>query len=62
MVPTAEEQVQFLLRVQRLLGEGLFSATYKYALLMAISDLSVELGDDSGSAIEIDAEEITRQK
>jgi hypothetical protein len=61
MVPTAEEQVQFLLRVQRLLGEGLFSATYKYALLMAISDLSVELGDDSGSAIEIDAEEIAEK-
>jgi len=61
MVPTAEEQVQFLLRVQRLLGEGLFSATYKYALLMALSDLSVELGDDSGSALEIDTDKIAEK-
>jgi hypothetical protein len=61
MVPTAEEQVQFLLRVQRLLGEGLFSATYKYALLMAFSDLSVELGDDSGSALEIDTHKIAEK-
>jgi hypothetical protein len=61
MVPTAEEQVQFLLQMQRLLGEGLFSATYKYALLMALSDLSVELGDDSGSALEIDTHKIAEK-
>lgn len=61
MPPSAEEQVQFLLRVQRLLGEGLFTATYKYALLMALSDLSVELGDDSGSALEIDTEWIAEK-
>jgi hypothetical protein len=61
MVPTSEEQVQFLLRVQRLLGEGLFSATYKYALLMALSDLSVELGDDFGSGLEIEAERIAEK-
>jgi hypothetical protein len=53
MVPTAEEQVRFLLNIQRLLGEGLFTATYKYALLMALADWSVELGDDSGEALEL---------
>ena len=53
-----EEQVQFLLKVQRLLSEGLFSATYKYALLLALADLSVELGDDSGVALDIPAERI----
>ena len=31
-----ESQVQFLLQIQRLLGEGLFTATYKFALLMAL--------------------------
>ena len=61
MPPSAEEQVQFLLRIQRLLGEGLFTATYKYALLMALSDLSVELGDDSGAQLEIDAERIAEK-
>lgn len=34
---------------QRLLAEGLFTATYKYALLAALADLSVESGDDSGT-------------
>lgn len=61
MPPSAEEQVQFLLRIQRLLGEGLFTATYKYALLMALADLSVELGDDSGDQLEIDAERIAEK-
>jgi hypothetical protein len=37
MPPSAEEQVQFLLRVQQILSERLFTATYKYALLMALS-------------------------
>ena len=61
MPPSPEDQVQFLLKIQRLLGEGLFSATYKYALLMALADLSVEIGDDSGSALEIDAEKIAEK-
>lgn len=61
MPPSAEEQVQFLLRVQRLLSEGLFTATYKYALLMELSDLSVELGDDSGSVLEIDTGRIAEK-
>jgi hypothetical protein len=29
-------------------AEGLFTATYKYALIAALADLSVESGDDSG--------------
>lgn len=58
MVPTAEEQVRFLLSIQRLLGEGLFTATYKYALLLALADLSVELGDDSGEALELSTQRI----
>src|SRR4051794_33553407 len=61
MPPSAEEQVQFLLRIQRLLGEGLFTATYKYALLMALSDLSVELGDDTGSSLEVDTNRIAEK-
>ena len=61
MPPTPEEQVQFLLKVQRLLGEGLFSATYKYALLMALADLSVEIGNDSEGSLDIDAERIAEK-
>ncbi len=47
-VPSAEEQVAFLARVQRLLDEGVFVSTYKLALLMALLDLAVERGEDSG--------------
>lgn len=49
--PTSDQQVTFLGNIQRLLAEGSFVATYKHALLLALADLSVELGDDSGSPI-----------
>ncbi len=49
--PTPAEQIRFLTNVQRLLAEGLFTATYKYALIAALADLSVEVGDDSGKAL-----------
>ena len=60
MAPSSEDQVQFLLKLQRLLGEGLFTATYKYALLMALADLSVELGDDSGEELEMSRTKLPR--
>ena len=47
--PTAEEQVAFLGKVERLLSEGQFVATYKYALLVAIADLAIKHGSDDGS-------------
>ncbi len=49
--PTADEQVRFLALLQRLLAEGVFTASYKYALLLALADLAVEHGDESGSAL-----------
>ena len=51
MPPTADEQIQFLVKLQRLLDEGLFVASYKFALLLALADLSVENGDDTGAAL-----------
>jgi hypothetical protein len=50
--PPAADQIRFLTNIQRLLSEGLFTATYKYALLSALADLSVEHGDDSGGSLE----------
>ena len=41
--PAPEDQIRFLTNVQRLLAEGLFTATYKYALIAALADLSVAL-------------------
>ena len=34
--PTAETQIRFLERIQRILSEGQFTATYKFALLHAL--------------------------
>src|SRR5690349_5032431 len=51
--PTPEEQIQFLTNLQRILSEGLFTATYKYALLLALADLAVEMGDDSGEPLQV---------
>jgi HNH endonuclease len=51
--PTADQQVAFLVKIQRLLTEGSFVATYKHALLLALADLSVEIGDDTGAALAV---------
>lgn len=45
--PTADQQIKFLTNIQRLLAEGQFVATYKYALLLALADIAIESGDDS---------------
>ena len=34
--------MEFLTKLQRILNEGLFVASYKYALLLALAELSVE--------------------
>ena len=49
----AEFQLQFLDRLQRLLNEGAFVATYKFALLNAIADLAVTGGTDTGAGLEL---------
>jgi hypothetical protein len=51
--PSAEDQVRFLSNLQRLLAEGQFVATYKYALLLALADLAVEQGDDTDATLKI---------
>jgi hypothetical protein len=56
--PTPEEQVQFLRNIQRLLAEGLFVASYKFALVHALADLAVLKGDDTGAPLGIETREI----
>jgi hypothetical protein len=41
-----------------LLDEGQFVASYKFALLLSLADLSVEMGDDSGSPLTLTTEAI----
>ena len=59
--PTPEQQVQFLRNIQRLLAEGQFVATYKFALLHALADLAVLKGDDSGAPLDLDTRDIAEQ-
>jgi hypothetical protein len=52
--PTADEQIRFLVNLQRLLDEGSFVASYKFALLLALADLSIEHGTDTGAPLPLD--------
>jgi HNH endonuclease len=49
--PTADAQLTFLRQLQRVLNEGSVTATYKYALILALADLAVLHGDDSGAPL-----------
>lgn len=50
---TPEFQLAFLNKIQRLFAEGDFSASYKYALLIAIADIAVESGGDDDQPLVI---------
>jgi len=53
-----ERQIEFLTNLQRLLSEGSFVATYKFALLLALADIAVESGDDTDSPLEVSTKKI----
>ena len=55
------QQLQFLSNIQRLLSEGQFTATYKYALLLAIADICVEDGEDNGAPFIIHTNKIAEK-
>jgi 5-methylcytosine-specific restriction endonuclease McrA len=59
--PSAAEQVRFLQQLQRILSDGGFVATYKFALLHALADLAVVRGDDSGDELPLKTREISEQ-
>ena len=52
-IPNADQQLQFLQRIQQLLTDANFTSTYKFALLLAITELSVEIGQDNGQPLAI---------
>lgn len=60
-IPSSDEQVKFLLHIQRLLAEGNFVATYKHALLLSIADICIERGDDSSDRLLITTEELAEK-
>ena len=60
-IPSAQEQLDFIQKLRRLLDEGSFVATYKFALLHAIADLCVTRGDDSGAPLTLSTRELADQ-
>jgi 5-methylcytosine-specific restriction endonuclease McrA len=56
-----EQQIHFLQQLQRLLNDGSFVATYKFALLHAIADLAVLHGDDSGGELRLGTRTIAEE-
>ena len=59
--PSPEYQLGFLSKLQRLFNEGDFSATYKFALMVAIADLAVELGEDDGCSLLLTKEQLAEK-
>ncbi|QEI06316.1 HNH endonuclease [Pigmentiphaga aceris] len=59
--PSAETQLAFLTKIQRLFAEGDFTATYKFALLVTLADLAVELGADDGAALPLSNRQIAER-
>lgn len=55
------DQLLFLTNIQRILNEGVFTSTYKFALLHALADICVERGNDSGEALPVALEEIAEK-
>ena len=53
-VPTPQEQLKFLKHIQQILQSGTFTSTYKFALLMSITRLAIEQGQDTGAALRLD--------
>lgn len=56
--PSPEAQLQWLNKLQRVFSEGEFTATYKFALLIALADLAVERGNDDGEKLHLTFREI----
>lgn len=59
--PSAEFQLAFLAKIQRLFAEGDFTATYKFALLIAIADLAVQRGQDNSEVLIIPHRDIGKK-
>ena len=59
--PNADGQLKFLHKIQRLLESGRFTSTYKFALLIALTNVAVEHGNDSSAPLTVDLTDIARE-
>jgi hypothetical protein len=58
MIPSAEEQLKFISNMQKILEEGSFVATYKFALILSLADYAIKNGDDEGGALNLTTRDI----
>ncbi|WP_180183888.1 HNH endonuclease domain-containing protein [Acinetobacter sp. YH01020] len=61
LIPTAQEQLKFLKNIQLILQSGSFSSTYKFALLISLSRLAIEKGEDAGGSLSLEYTEIAEK-
>lgn len=59
--PSADAQLTFLAKLQRLFSEGDFTATYKFALLISLADLAVEQGADNGGELQLTTRQVAER-
>jgi hypothetical protein len=59
--PDPERQVQFLVDVRRLLSDGSFVATYKFALLLSLAELAVEGVDESTESLSVGTRDLAEK-
>jgi hypothetical protein len=60
-LPTADQQLAFLFRIQRILTEGAFESTYKFALVLSLAELAVERGDDTTESLSLDTLDVAEK-
>ena len=58
-LPNAVTQLEFLNKLQRILNEGLFVASYKFALILALAELAVEKKPEADGSLPIPLEELS---
>ena len=57
----ASSHLTFLFHLEHLFSAGRFTSTYKFSLLLSLSNIAVEKGDDSGSALRVSLDDVARQ-
>lgn len=57
----AASELEFLNKLQRILNEGLFVASYKYALILALAELSVEKKPASDGSLTLPLSELSER-
>ena len=58
---SAERQLAFLRQISRILDEGKFTSTYKFALLLSLTNIAVKNGDDSDAELTVQLDDVARE-